>query len=147
MIRRLNRREQVLIAVCAGVLGIWALWSLALSPLLEERRDALARIAKANAIADILVAAPAATVRQTDPRLPLRARITARAERDGLSIRRLEPSGDALIVTLDDVAFTTAIGWLDALTGSDGLSIAAIEMARLVTPGRANLRVTLEQVR
>jgi len=143
--KRLGLREQRLIWVTTIVLGAWGGWTLMISPLLTARATALDDIASANAIADLLALAPVTdTGPQGTPTAPLRTRVTARAEAAGLAVRRLEPSGTALSVTLEDASYTALIGWLDVLTRAERARIVSLEIARRPVPGMVSAQVLLE---
>lgn len=143
--RRLNPTEARLVWTTALLLGGWVGWVLMIAPLLAARADGLADIALANAIADLLARAPLVSAAlPAPPTSPLRTRVTTRAQAADLHVRRLEPSGTALSVTLDDAPYTALIGWLDVLTREDRARIVSLEIARRPPPGIVSARIMLE---
>lgn len=85
------------------------------------------------------VAAPAAV---SD--VPMATRVTASAQEAAMPIRRLEPEGARLRVTLEEVAFVDVIDWLARLEADYDMRLAAVELDRRPLPGIVSARITLE---
>ncbi|MBW4707428.1 type II secretion system protein M [Roseobacter sp. YSTF-M11] len=146
MTRTLTKREKQLLSCSVVALLGWAVLSLAILPLREEKDDSLTRIRKANAIADLLASESVADIPEPAQQ-PLSSVLTRRADTAGIGIRRLEPVGEAITVTLDDAPYASVIGWMATLTEEDGLRIASVDMARRTAPGTVAARLTLEPTR
>ncbi|MGC3939105.1 type II secretion system protein GspM [Roseobacter sp. EG26] len=145
MKRSLSAREiRFLLAGVPPVLA-WAIWIALISPMITLKAESLTRIQKADAIADILASSDGTVVANT-PR-PIQGILTQSAEAANLLIRRMEPSGTAMSVTLDDAPFAIVIAWLASLTQEEGLRISAVEMGRRTAPGTVSTRITLEPAR
>ena len=148
MIRKLSRRERALCAGAAAVIGIFAGWSLVIAPSLASRADSFAQLRKIDilwAVVNQLPDAPAAPT--TTSALPLRERVTASARAAAIDIRRLDPQGDALSVSLDSVAFPILLGWLETLTSTGDVTIFSAEIGRRPEPGIVSARIVMEDGR
>ncbi|UWQ23149.1 type II secretion system protein M [Jannaschia sp. W003] len=145
---RLNPRERVLVLGVLPAAALLAGWWLAWVPLAEARADALRQIAGYRAVAlaasgtDALPVPTAAA----DPR-PLPVRVTASAEGFALPLRRIEPEGERLRLTVDAVPFEALLEWLAALEGEAGARLAAVEIDRRIEPGTVSARILLEDAR
>lgn len=143
MTRSLNPRERHLIIAGGLLLATSAFWIFLIAPAVASKAESFAAIRKADAIADLLATAtnkPAPTAK----RQPLPNLLTQRAKNVGLSIRRLDPSGATLSVTLDDAPYAAVVGWMAELTEKDRLRISSVEMGRRTAPGFISTRITLE---
>ena len=138
------RERWLLIAGGAAVL-IWIVFALVWQPM-QVRRDAVSRqIALYERAIGALQAAPAPTAAApVDPR-SLNAIVTDAAGRFGLSIRRLEPAGNRIRVTVNDAAFQSLILWLDAMQRDSGLRASELDMTRGPAPGVVNATLVLER--
>lgn len=147
---RLSPRERLLVLVVMPlVLGLALIWLIWL-PLREHRRSLSAEIANyrlVEAHARAAAARPAAQrPEESQDRAPLAARVTRSAEAAGLLLRRLEPDGGLLRVTIDEAAFDTVILWISDLESDEAVGVAAIEAERRTEPGIVSLRLTLEEM-
>ena len=141
---RLTGRERALIAIALPLILIALAWRFAWMPLDAARQAAQAEIAAyrgiiaAAATADAPAIAPPA-----DPR-PLATCVTATAEAAGLVLRRLEPEGDRLRLTVDAAPFAVLMDWIAALEERDGARVVAVEIDRRIEPGTVSARILLE---
>lgn len=70
---------------------------------------------------------------------------TARAEGLGEVLERVQPDGEkAVRVWLTQAPFDQSLRWLDKLTTIQGVRITGLVVERGETPGKADLRITLE---
>ena len=138
------RERWLLIAGGAAVL-IWIVFALVWQPM-QVRRDAVSRqIALYERAIGALQAAPTPTAAApVDPR-SLNAIVTDAAGGFGLSIRRLEPEGNRIRVTVNDAAFQSLILWLDAMQKDSGLHASELDMTRGPAPGVVNATLVLER--
>ncbi|MEM8654288.1 MAG: type II secretion system protein M [Pseudomonadota bacterium] len=148
MIRKLSTRERALCAGAAGLIGLVAAWTVVISPSLSSRADSFAQLRKIDILWAVLnqmpdtVSAPVA-----QPTGPLRERVTASAREASIDIRRLDPQGTVLSVSLDAVAFPALLGWLETLTTSAGVQIYSAEIGRRTEPGIVSARIVMEDNR
>lgn len=144
----LNPREKILLSAASLLLVAALLWMAVLRPSLDLRAAALAQIIRADAVASLLDQVPEGrAVGSVSERPPLRQRVADTARRSGVGIRRLDPQGATLSVSLDDVAFATLIGWLDTLTGPQRVRILSAEFGRRPEPGVVSAQLLLEDLR
>ncbi|WP_195819091.1 type II secretion system protein GspM [Roseobacter sp. MH60115] len=141
--RRLTNRERRMLQACSAATGVWMAATLMVLPIVNDRAESLAQIRKVDAITGLLATTTALTPERAAPQ-PLTSVLTRRAEAANISIRRLEPSEDAIAVTLDETPFQAVIGWMAVLTSDDGLRVASLEMGRLTAPGMVSARIVLE---
>ena len=135
-------REQLLLAVAAGALVLYAGVALGARPLLAARADAAADIARYDADLARLAAAPAGDP-QTQADRPVTAVLTETAPQYNLDIRLIEAESDGVRVELGDAAFTDVIRWMDELHRSYALRSVSVEMDRRADPGVVGTRLTV----
>ncbi|WP_341212341.1 type II secretion system protein GspM [uncultured Limimaricola sp.] len=147
---RLNPRERMLLFVVLPVALILALIWFVWLPLNEHRRSLGAEIANYRLVEASARAAAARPATQrpelSQDRAPLAARVTRSAEAAGLLLRRLEPDGGLLRVTIDEAAFDAVILWISDLETDEAVGVVAIEAERRTEPGVVSLRLTLEEM-
>lgn len=142
----LSSREKLLIALALPIIVLVAGYLVIWMPL-QERRSALrAEIAAYRMVEDtatLTVLSEAPALRPVND-TPIATRITGSAETAGLSLRRIEPEGQGMRVTIEDTPFATVLSWLSDLEQSQSLTVAAIEMDRRPAPGIVTARLLLE---
>ena len=145
MIRKLSPRERALGAAAAILIGGAVAWTTVISPALVSRADSFAQLRKIDILWNILNQLPEnLSIPVAEPNAPLRERITATARDASIDIRRLDPQGTALSVSLDSVAFPTLLGWLETLTTSANVRIFSAEIGRRPEPGIVSARIVVE---
>ena len=145
MTRPLTGRERVLVLLGAAGLALLMIWMFVLGPALQARAAHMARLVELDRLSGMLDRMPlngGAKVVTDLP--PLRQRVTQSASAAAIEIRRLDPQGDALSISLGDVAFTDLAGWLAALTTTQGIRIVGAEIARRPEPGIVTARLVVE---
>lgn len=144
--RKLSTRE-INIAVIAGlIVGGAMAWSGIVAPSLASRANSFAQLRKVDILWTVLDQLPASLQgTRAAPSQSLRERVTASARAASIDIRRLDPQGPALSVSLDDVAFTALIGWLETLTTRSGVRVFSAEIGRRPEPGVVSARIVMEE--
>ncbi len=150
--RSLTVREQVLVGlgmpIAIVALAINYLWL----PLGAARDAAISDIAAYRLVADTARLAADAGDQFIQPipvsaSMPLATRITRSADAASLRLRRVEPDGTGIRVTLDDAPFAQVLLWLAELEQTDRVTVAAIEMDRRPAPGIVTSRILLEDLK
>ncbi|WP_111557257.1 type II secretion system protein GspM [Paracoccus sediminilitoris] len=136
-------RERWLLGMGAAMVLVWVAITLIWQPVQSRRQDARQQIAFYDRALAALQSsdAPAAPV---DARA-LNAIVTEAAASFDLTIRRLEPAGERIRVTLDDAAFQTLVLWLEAMDRDSGLRATELDLSRRPAPGTVNAIMVLEQ--
>ena len=150
MLQTLTQRERTLVSLALAGVILAATFQFVWLPVQAKRAALSTEIAGYAQIIDRIAAlGPETPVLQTaaGPALPLSTplstRVTQSAEVAGLVLRRLEPEGDMLRVTLDDVAFANVIVWLSDLETTHAVIVAGIEVDRRPAPGIVSARLLL----
>ena len=146
MLQTLTQRERTLVSLALAGVILAAVLQFVWLPVQAKRAALSAEIAGYAQIIDRIAAlGPETPVLQTaaGPATPLSTRVTQSAEVAGLVLRRLEPEGDMLRVTLDDVAFANVILWLSDLEATHAVIVAGIEVDRRPAPGIVSARLLL----
>ena len=146
MLQTLTQRERTLVSLALAGVIVAATFQFVWLPVQAKRAALSAEISGYAQIIDRIAAlGPETPVLQTaaGPATPLSTRVTQSAEVAGLVLRRLEPEGDMLRVTLDDVAFANVILWLSDLEATHAVIVDAIEVDRRPAPGIVSARLLL----
>lgn len=139
-------RERWLLTGAGVALSVWVLVALIWQPMQDRREAASRQIALYDRALVALQSgdAPVAPTAPVDTRA-LNAIVTEAAGGFGLTIRRLEPEGERIRVTVDDAAFQTVILWLEALARDSGLRATELNLSRRPAPGVVNATLLLER--
>lgn len=146
MLQTLTQRERTLVSLALAGVTCAATFQFVWLPVQAKRAALSTEIAGYAQVMDRIAAlGPETPVLQTaaGPATPLSTRVTQSAEVAGLVLRRLEPEGDMLRVTLDDVAFANVILWLSDLETTHAVIVAGIEVDRRPAPGIVSARLLL----
>ena len=146
MMRALSLRERRLALAAGIVLPLTLMWQVVLSPALAQRAEAMSGL---EALARIEAALDRASPDLSQPARalpPLRQRVTDTARAAGIEIRRLDPAGRALSVSVDQVGFAALVGWLDGMTRAQSVRVLSAEIGRRTEPGTVRARLLLEAV-
>ena len=140
-------RERILLTVALPVAAVALAWTWIAAPLLA------ARVAQTEEIAAYRLVAETATLARTvefapapAPLDPLAARVTRSAAAASLTLRRIEPEGEGLRVTLTDARFDDVLVWLADLEVEALAAVAAIEIERRPEPGFVSGRILFEEL-
>ncbi|MEL6883890.1 MAG: type II secretion system protein GspM [Pseudomonadota bacterium] len=143
--RKLSPREISLGLAATVLIGCATLWSAGIAPALSSRTDSYAQLRKIDILWSVLDQLPDTLgAPQTGSSQPLRQRVTASARAASVDIRRLDPKGTALSISLDAVAFTALLGWLETLTTTSGVQVLSAEIGRRPEPGIVSARIVME---
>ncbi|WP_439150290.1 type II secretion system protein GspM [Sulfitobacter sp.] len=144
---RLSLREKILVLIALPLVTLFAGYQYGWVPLSEARMAARAEIRGYQT----LIAAvenqgnqPAQLGSVPVITTPLATRITDSANLAGVLVRRLEPEGAMVRVSLDDAPYDTVIGWIAAMETDAAIALVALEMDRKTAPGIVAARLTLE---
>lgn len=145
--RQLNPRERGLVLLCGTGVSLLVFWMFLLGPAVNARAAQLSRLADLDRVLALLDRTPLAAGPATVTTLPpLRQRVTQTAQAATIEIRRLDPQGDTLSVSLGEVGFSALAGWLDVLTTTQAVRIVGAEIARRPEPGIVSARLVLESL-
>jgi general secretion pathway protein M len=141
-------RERLFLAFLAMVLAAAGMGRFVWQPMLERRERLLNEWARIEQLDDLLrrvgPALAAKAPRNAEPTLPRPTLLAQTAKEYSLTIRRLEPDGDATKVTVEDAPFDALMQWFDALEGERGLRIRALTVERRPALGVVQAVVTIE---
>ena len=141
-----SARERGLLAVCAAAIALLAVVRLVWLPLVAARQAALAEVARDDRLtAQLRVAGPDVARIAAARTGSLASLVADRAARAGLTIARLEPLGDRVVVSLDDVGFTPLADWLAALDAEAAVGVVELKVERRSAPGTVTAQVTLRE--
>jgi len=137
-------RERLLLLGLVAVAGLAGLHVLLWSPAMTRHAGLMQRLLALDRVTLQLAATPPA------PRAPYSNRapaliVTETAAAAGLILRRLEPDGDRLRLTLDDAAFEDVLTWIETLDRDHGLTPFVLEITRRPAPGLVAATLTLER--
>lgn len=127
-----SAREQLLLALAAGLLALLLAWLLILRPLAGARATAIddARTAQAQ-LAQVRALAAAIRARPAPPAGPVHELIGRRLAEAGLSPARLEAQGPGqAVIEIAAINGRLLIGWAAALEQRDGLVVEELEASR-----------------
>lgn len=146
----LTRRERVLVLGALPLIALFGVYRFGWLPLVDLRAQARNEIAGYRtlvAAAQDRGDAPPVQASVIAPGDPLANRVTRSAEAAGVLVRRLEPDGDRVRISLDDATFDTVILWIAAMEADEGIALVAAEIDRRTAPGTVSARLTVETAR
>lgn len=147
LLHNLSPRERLLLTLLGPVIILAATFQFLWLPIQSQRAAYLAEIAGYAQVTDQiarLASDGSPVVADPRPTSPLSTRVTQSAADAGLTLRRLEPEGHMLRVTLDDVAFANVMLWLSDLEVTQSVTVAAVEVDRRPEPGIVSARLLLK---
>lgn len=145
--RARSPRERILICAMAVLLVGYGLFEFVWRPVSAIREDAAAEIVRLErAMAALRAVDPGAEAGPASPGsgLPPSTAVTRSAATLGLGIRRLEPDGGGLRVSLDEASADVILAWLALLETDHGLRVATIRMDRRPAPGLVTAEIGLK---
>lgn len=145
--KALTGREQGLICLAAVILAAALIWQVLWSPIQAGRAAQATEIARLDALIHVASQARSGPEDSALDLTPPSQRITQSAAAAGLILTRLEPEGQMFRVTLSELQFDAAIGWIAALHTDHGLKAVEVDMARRTAPGAVTMTLALEPVR
>ena len=146
VLNALSPRERLLILIVLPLVVVFAGYNFLWLPLTEARAVARSEIASYKSITDAVANRSAEPVLQQPEAIlaPLPTRIARSAENAGVLVRRLEPEGSLVRITLDDAQYDDVILWIANMEAQDQIIVTALEMDRRTAPGVVATRLTLE---
>lgn len=149
--RNFNEREQRLLTALGGVLGLAVLYFLVWQPSVNAVTQAQQKLAgqqqqlhwvqqslaKYQALSQQAQTEDSATTQSSTQRL------NAAASALELSIARMQPQQDGVLITIDQASFNQVIDFIAALQREYGLHVTIADMARLDEPGQVRVRQLL----
>lgn len=133
-----SAREQILLALAAGLIGAILVWYALLSPVMADRAEAERDFVRAAERYEAMVAGVAryqalssGEARSRRDAAPLRTVIGRTASARGVAISRVQPLDDGRLgVWLDTVEADVLTAWLAALTADEGVRIDRVSLDR-----------------
>ena len=144
---RLSQREKLLVLVALPLVALFAGYRFGWLPMTQARTEAEAEIASYRTVIEAVETTGdtrSQSPSQQAPTTPLPTRVTRSAEAAGVLVRRLEPEGDLVRVSLDDGQFEDIMAWIAVMEAQEAIALRSIEMDRRTAPGVVSTRLTLE---
>ena len=151
-IASLNQREQLSLLALALALGLYLLYVVIWSPVVQKRNELTLRNENISAslqrvdamVSEILL------LRKSDPGSSHRRNLTSLINRStarmNLQVSRLQPnSRGELQVRLENASFDDIISWLYDMEFAQGLLVREVSITRSGGAGRVNASVRLAQ--
>ena len=148
----LNRREQLSLLVLVAVVGLYLVYMVLWSPLMNSRDEMVLRnqsmassLARVDAMVSEVLLLRRSGVGSTEKR-NLTALINQSTNRMNLQLSRLQPnSRGELQVRLENAAFDDILAWLYDMEYSQGLMVREVSLTRSGSAGRVNASIRLAQ--
>ena len=143
--RQRSPRERALLGAMAVAALVYLVAVVVFQPMLAARAEARDRIARADAGLARLASLGDEPARMAAPTAdrPVNAVVTETATEFGLTIRRIEPEGDGVRMTIEDADFADIVRWIDEVETRQGLRVTAAEMDRRPEPGVVSASLTV----
>ena len=138
-------RERILILGLAILLTLAVIVNGVVRPLIDARREAQAEIALYDAL-EVRLRAAGPNLRPPTSAISggsLQTVATMTASEAALPIREISEQGETTLVSLDNVAFTALMTWVDRLEREQGVVVTQADVERQTAPGVVNARLTL----
>lgn len=146
LLSNLSKRERILVLIVLPLVVLVAGYRFVWQPIEASRAQARADISAFRLVQDTAALARqgGAPVAVAVNDTPLPTRITGSARDAGLTLRRIEPEGQGIRVTLDETPFATVLQWLADLEETHDVAVRAIEVDRRPAPGVVSARLLLD---
>ncbi len=146
-------RERWIMAGGGGVLLVALLYAYLWLPLHQQRQKLQEILPRMRLQATQLQTARDEVLRLktqvgtgAQSNLPLQQRLTASATAQGLTLLKVDMTGEqSAVLVLDDVAFDEGLRWLHVLQTQQGLRLVAGDITRSAQVGRVNIHATVSQ--
>lgn len=141
----LNQREQHLVIVMACFIGIFIFYMLIWQPLNNAISDKEKKITRAENLVTWLQEQQAqfhslASSQRKTSNASLSTIVNRSASTKGITIARVQPQGEELNVSIDQVPFNVLMDWLENMSAQQGVSVKAIDLAKTDTKGVVRVR-------
>ena len=140
---------KVLSAVLCGLILYGAMWAPAKSFMedarsdLEDRKALLALVAENKAVLKRMSGRASGSGQKLDSQ-QLVSTVTNLAKRQGLNLKRFEPSGESEVkVWVDNASFDKLIRWLSSMNTTVKVKVDQISLEKEDAEGLVNARITL----
>ena len=142
----LNQREQYLVIVMGVFIGIFMLYQLIWQAVNDSISDKQLKVERYQALllwvnekkAEYNTYAKQSSNDSSDASLS--SIVNRSANKNKISISRIQPQGDEISVTIDEVPFNNVMEWLKQMAVADGVIIKAIDIAQDDTQGVVKIR-------
>ena len=142
----INQREQRLVLVAGSVFIVFLLYSLIWQPLNESLAKTEQKLASRQVLLDWVTDNTSryqnakAMGKGNKSSGSLSSIINRTANRQQLTITRIQPQGDNVQVWLDSAPFTQLLFWLEHLANNEDLQVQAIDLAQGEKQGEVRVR-------
>jgi len=143
--QQLNIREQKLVGSMSVVIAIFMFYSVIWQPLNNNLLKTQKKLDRQQAL---LIWVDENTARyiktnktgKTSSSASLTSIVNRTANRNQISIARMQPQSRNLQVWIDEVVFTDLLQWLALLSNQEGLQVKNIDISNTETPGVVRVR-------
>ena len=143
----LNLREQRLVLAMSSAVVIFLLYSLVWQPLNDNLDNSQKRLASRQALLTWVSDNTARYQRiksadgsKQQSSASLSSIINRTASQQQLTITRMQPQGEILLVWLDNAPFEQLLAWLEQLANTEGLQVQAIDLTQGDNQGEVRVR-------
>lgn len=143
--QELNTREQWLVLVMSLMVSVFLLYSVVWQPLGDNLAKTEKKLANRQALLTWVTdnTARYQQVKSTGGKKStgsLSSIINRTANQQQLTITRMQPQGDNVLVWVDSASFTQLLFWLEHLANNEDLQVQAIDLAQGDKSGEVRIR-------
>lgn len=143
--QELNTREQWLVLVMSLMVSAFLLYSVVWQPLGENLAKTEKKLASRQALLTWVTdnTARYQQVKSTGGKKStgsLSSIINRTANQQQLTITRMQPQGNSVLVWVDSASFTQLLFWLEHLANDEDLQVQAIDLAQGAKQGEVRIR-------
>ncbi|MFC3034812.1 type II secretion system protein GspM [Pseudoalteromonas fenneropenaei] len=147
--RGLKDQEQRLLLVAGGVFVIFVLYMGVVKPLQDGIKNAQKELQQQTEllawVQESVVKLKASTPKQAQSNQSLSQVVNSTRGRYNINIAKMQPSDNALRLTIDSVEFNRLVSWIDELVSRHGVKIESLDLAQDSQPGYVRVsRLVLE---
>ena len=143
---QLAPREQRLVLAMSALILVFLIYSLIWQPLNDNLDKSSQKLVRQQALLSWVQentalyqqAAKGSAIKNSGGSLS--GIVNTSARQAGITITRIQPQGDDILIWIDEVAFSTMLTWLDTLNSKSGLQVKAIDLAALEKAGTVKVR-------
>lgn len=141
-----SARDQLIVKSLAAFILLCLFALIIVQPMIASEKKSRQKLDKSVALYEKLASnahrfSASGSASSTDG--PVLAITTQTAKQFNLNLKRFEPDNQDLRIWLENVAFDSAIGFIEELSRKHGVIVKQINTERSDQPGRVNLRATL----
>lgn len=148
-LKSLSLRERIMLIAILPLAMLAVVYQFVWKPMSATNNDYVDQIASYRLIIDTVNLNEQTTKKsETAPTpaantVPLATRITRSGEAAGITLRRIEPDGDGIRITLTDTSFSQLTLWLADMEQNFMVVATAIEIDRRPEPETVSARILL----